>query len=164
MPSNRAPQPACLAGAGRRRAYAGERSAERCRLPASSFDLLMRGPNGPLKRDGRCDPWPAPYAADLPVRVERVDGGNREDLGMSVQGQIDNYIADQPQPKRDEMEAVHRLILKTQPGCRLWYLDGKNAEGKIVSNPNIGYGLATIRYAGGETREFYKIGVSANTT
>ena len=37
-------------------------------------------------------------------------------------------------------------------------------EGKIVSNPNIGYGSQTIEYANGKTRAFYQIGVSANTT
>ena len=34
----------------------------------------------------------------------------------------------------------------------------------MVSNPSIGYGLRTITYADGRTREFYQIGLSANTT
>ncbi|MES2747113.1 MAG: DUF1801 domain-containing protein, partial [Bacteroidota bacterium] len=46
----------------------------------------------------------------------------------------------------------------------LWFLDGKNVENKSVSNPNIGYGLQTIKYADGKTREFYQIGISANKT
>jgi len=50
------------------------------------------------------------------------------------------------------------------PGCKLWFLDGKNSENKVVSNPNIGYGVQTIKYADGKTREFYQIGMSANTT
>jgi hypothetical protein len=50
------------------------------------------------------------------------------------------------------------------PACKLWFLDGKNEEGKTVSNPNIGYGFYTIKYADGKTREFYQIGLSANTT
>jgi hypothetical protein len=50
------------------------------------------------------------------------------------------------------------------PECKLWFLDGKNSDNKTISNPNIGYGLQTIRYADGKTREFYKIGLSANTT
>jgi hypothetical protein len=41
-------------------------------------------------------------------------------------------------------------------------LDGRNSEGRIVSNPNIGYGSTTIKYANGERREFYQVGVSAN--
>jgi len=83
---------------------------------------------------------------------------------MPVQEQIDTYIAGQPEPKRNDMRALHRVILKAMPACRLWFLDGKNDDGKTVSNPNIGYGLRTIRYANGKTREFYQIGLSANTT
>ena len=46
----------------------------------------------------------------------------------------------------------------------MWFLDGKNSENKTVSNPNIGYGFHTIKYADGKTREFYQIGMSANKT
>ena len=35
---------------------------------------------------------------------------------------------------------------------------------KTVSNPNIGYGSYTIKYANGTSREFFQIGLSANTT
>ena len=40
----------------------------------------------------------------------------------------------------------------------------QNSENKTVSNPNIGYGHHSIKYADGKTREFYQIGLSANTT
>jgi hypothetical protein len=83
---------------------------------------------------------------------------------MTVQEQIDRYISDQPQPQREELQELHRRILRASPNCRLWFLDGKNDEGKVVSNPNIGYGFQTIAYAGGETRAFYQVGLSANTT
>ena len=83
---------------------------------------------------------------------------------MDVQEQIDLYISSQPEPKRSDMQVLHRLILQLMPACKLWFLDGKNDEGKTVSNPNIGYGLQTIKYANGKTREFYQIGFSANTT
>ena len=62
------------------------------------------------------------------------------------------------------MEALHHIILQVMPKCKLWFLDGKNSENKTVSNPNIGYGSYTIKYADGKTREFYQIGMSANTT
>ena len=83
---------------------------------------------------------------------------------MNVQEQIDSYIADQPQPKREDMRALHRRILNLSPKCKLWFLDGRNSDNKIVSNPNIGYGSQRLKQAKGETREFYQIGVSANTT
>jgi len=83
---------------------------------------------------------------------------------MNVQEQIQKYIASQPEPKRSDMQALHRIILEVMPACKLWFLDGKNSENKTVSNPNIGYGLHTIKYADGKTREFYQIGMSANKT
>jgi len=83
---------------------------------------------------------------------------------MNVQAQIKEYIASQSEPKRSDMQALHKIILQVQPECKLWFLDGKNSENKTVSNPNIGYGFYTIKYANGETREFYQIGLSANTT
>ena len=83
---------------------------------------------------------------------------------MNIKEQIKQYITSQPEPKRSDMQALHLHILKVLPKCKLWFLDGKNSEGKIVSNPNIGYGFYTIKYADGKTREFYQIGLSANTT
>lgn len=83
---------------------------------------------------------------------------------MSVKEQIQNHIAGQSEPKRSDMQALHQAILKIKPRCKLWFLDGKNDEGKIVSNPNIGYGSYAIKYADGTTREFYQIGLSANRT
>ena len=83
---------------------------------------------------------------------------------MNVQGQIKEYITSQPEPKRSDMQEFHRIILEVMPACKLWFLDGKNSENKTVSNPNIGYGSYTIKYADGTTREFYQIGLSANTT
>jgi hypothetical protein len=83
---------------------------------------------------------------------------------MNVQKQIQEYIATQLEPKRSEMQQLHHMILALMPTCKLWFLDGKDERGKIVSNPNIGYGSQTIQYANGKTREFYQIGISANTT
>lgn len=83
---------------------------------------------------------------------------------MNIQKQIEEYIAGQSEPKRSDMQVLHQHILQAMPACKLWFLNGKNSEGKIVTNPNIGYGLYTIKYADGKTREFYQIGLSANTT
>src|SRR6185436_93357 len=83
---------------------------------------------------------------------------------MNVQEQIKSYITSHPEPKRSDMQELHRNILQVMPACKLWFLDGKNSENKTVSNPNIGYGSYTIKYADGTNREFYQIGLSANTT
>ena len=83
---------------------------------------------------------------------------------MNVKEQIKKYITSQPGSKRNDLEALHKHILGILPESKLWFLDGKDSKGKIVSNPNIGYGSYTIKYADGTTREFYQIGLSANTT
>jgi len=83
---------------------------------------------------------------------------------MNVQEQIKKYIISQPEAKQSDMQELHRIILQIMPGCKLWFLDGKDSENKTVSNPNIGYGSRTIKYADGTTREFYQIGLSANKT
>jgi hypothetical protein len=83
---------------------------------------------------------------------------------MNVQKQIKEHIASHPEPKRTEMQQLHELILGVSPGCKLWFLDGKNAEGKVVSNPNIGYGSRDHKYADGTISEFYQIGLSPNKT
>jgi hypothetical protein len=83
---------------------------------------------------------------------------------MSVQEQIDEYIAGQPEPKRSDLRELHRLILRQKPSCKLWFLDGQNAQGKVVSNPNIGYGDYTMTYNDGSTREFYQVGLTATSS
>ncbi len=81
---------------------------------------------------------------------------------MDVQEQIDQYIASQPEPKRRDVQELHGLIRKVMPTDKLWFLDGKDSANKTVSNPNIGYGSHTIAYADGTSREFYRVGLSAN--
>jgi hypothetical protein len=83
---------------------------------------------------------------------------------LSVQQQIDDYIASQPAAKANDLRQLQRLVLKIAPDGRLWFLDGKDESGKTVSNPNIGYGALTIAYANGSARKLYRLGLSANTT
>lgn len=83
---------------------------------------------------------------------------------MNVEAQIEDYISGQPEAKRDDMQKLHDLIQQIMPAARLWFLDGRDDKNKVVSNPNIGYGVRTIRYADGKTKEFYQIGLSANTS
>ena len=92
---------------------------------------------------------------------------------MNIQKQVTNYINSQPEPKRTDMQALHNHIQGIMPESKLWFLDGKDSDGKIVSNPNIGYGHYTIIYADARpdgksgretTKEFYQIGLSANAT
>jgi len=83
---------------------------------------------------------------------------------MNVQEQIKEYISSQPEPKRSDMQELHQLTLQVSPGCKLWFDNGKDSENKTVSNPTIGYGSHTIKYADGKTKEVFRIGLSANKT
>ncbi|WEK68294.1 MAG: DUF1801 domain-containing protein [Candidatus Chryseobacterium colombiense] len=83
---------------------------------------------------------------------------------MTIQDQIQEYVTSLPESKRSDILELHNIILELIPESKLWFLDGKNEEGKIVSNPNIGYGVYSIQYKDGTSKEFYQIGISANTT
>ena len=83
---------------------------------------------------------------------------------MNLPEQIQQYIDSQPESKRADLETLHKRILQLLPDCRLWFLDGKDEKGKVVSNPNIGYGFQTIHYADGKTKDFYQVGISGNST
>ena len=82
---------------------------------------------------------------------------------MSVQEEIKQYLDSLPEPKRRDMEALHQHLVKLFPDSKLWFLSGKDDNGKVVSNPNIGYGEQIIKYADGKTKEFYQVGISTNT-
>lgn len=83
---------------------------------------------------------------------------------MSVKEQIKNYIAGQPAAKLNDIQVLHQRIVKMSPKSKLWFFDGKNDENKIVSNPTIGYGSYTIKYANGTTKEYFRVGLLANAT
>jgi hypothetical protein len=115
------------------------------------------------------------FAAKRARRLKKLTGsartadckfGDRGEgaLDMTVQDQISEYMSAQSAAKREDVQALHQLILGVSPGCELRFLDGRNEDGKIVSNPSIGYGSQTIKYADGKTKEFYEIGLSVNTS
>lgn len=83
---------------------------------------------------------------------------------MGISEQIEAYLAGQPEPKQADLRQLHARMLADFPGCRLWFTDGTNEDGKVVANPSVGYGVYTINYANGSTRDFYRIGLSANST
>lgn len=136
-----------------------ESPAQRRQIPTSAFVFPIRC----RSRGSIGTQTMRVMALERAVLVERGKD-ELEDLEMNAQEQIDSYISGLAQPKREELQTLHRVILKISPNCKLWYLDGKNEEGKIISNPNIGYGLHPRSYANGETREFYRVGLSANST
>jgi hypothetical protein len=101
----------------------------------------------------------ASFARGITTSRLRYDALSAE---MNVREQIKKYLASVPEPARSDMSALHRLISRRAPAPKLWFLDGKNEEKKTVSNPNIGYGSQVMKYKDGRTREFYRVGLSAN--
>jgi hypothetical protein len=83
---------------------------------------------------------------------------------MDTHERVEAHLASQPEPKQTDLRELHAFMLAEFPGSRLWFSDGTNEDGKVVANPTIGYGQYTITYADGSAREFYRIGLSANTT
>ena len=83
---------------------------------------------------------------------------------MKQINQIESYLNSLPDKKQNDLKFLHHHILKLNPTIKLWFLDGKNEQGKVIANPNIGYGQTNIQYADESTKEFYRVGLSANTT
>ncbi|MBC9820165.1 DUF1801 domain-containing protein [Terrabacter sp. MAHUQ-38] len=83
---------------------------------------------------------------------------------MHIPEQVEAYLRSQSEGKQTDLRQLHAHMLAEFPDCRLWFNDGTNEAGKVVANPNIGYGAYTITYADGSSREFFRIGLSANTT
>ncbi|MCB0826215.1 MAG: DUF1801 domain-containing protein [Armatimonadetes bacterium] len=83
---------------------------------------------------------------------------------MTVEEEIRQFISALDDKKRGEIQTLHDLISAALPGCKLWFSDGRNEEGKIVSNPTIGYSFYTIQYANGSEKEFFRIGLSAKAS
>jgi Domain of unknown function (DU1801) len=83
---------------------------------------------------------------------------------MNVLKEIESYISCQAESKQADLRVLHELVQQIRPGTKLWFTDGTDNTGKVVANPNIGYGSYTIKYANGTTKEFFRIGLSGNKT
>jgi hypothetical protein len=82
---------------------------------------------------------------------------------MDIKAQIIAYIDDQPEATRADLHLLHDLMLRWLPNGKLWFDEGINAEGKVVTNPTIGYGAYMHTFADKSKREVFQIGISANT-
>lgn len=76
---------------------------------------------------------------------------------------IETYLAGQPEPKQRDLRTLHEAFRALVPPEGLSFLDGRDETGKVVTNPNIGYGRLSLRYADGSSRPFYQIGLTANS-
>jgi hypothetical protein len=56
-----------------------------------------------------------------------------------------------------------QLVAQVAPLETPSYYDGKNKEGKQVSNPTIGFGTYMHRYADGSMGPMFRLGISSNS-
>jgi len=56
------------------------------------------------------------------------------------------------------------IISREVPESELHFFDGKNAEGKVVANPTIGFGNCRLHYADRRYQDTFRLGISANST
>lgn len=78
--------------------------------------------------------------------------------------QIEKHFAQLEEAKSNELQLLHNFIVRLNPTCKLWFDNGINEEGKVVTNPTIGYGQLTLHYAKGDTKDFFQIGICATTS
>lgn len=83
---------------------------------------------------------------------------------MSTAQHIEEFFETLSEPKVAEMRELHSLIKVIKPDCKLWFFNGKDQMGKVVSNPNIGYGELTTHYANGKKADGFLMSISPNTT
>lgn len=82
---------------------------------------------------------------------------------MSNSQSIQSFLHSLPAPKAAILQALHQAIQEKFPQKEISFLDGKDESGKIVSNPNIGYGSQLIQYKDGSSRPFYQVGITATS-
>ncbi len=54
---------------------------------------------------------------------------------MNLQDQI-VFISSQPEPKRSDMQELHRIVMNVLPECKLWFLDGINGKISLATQTN----------------------------
>ena len=74
---------------------------------------------------------------------------------------IDAHITGLPEPKRTDVQMLHGLVTRNLSAKKLWFSDGLNEEGRVVTNPTIGYGSFLMNAANGKSTEWFRIGLCA---
>lgn len=83
---------------------------------------------------------------------------------MGVEKEISAYLESLEGQRGQDMRQLHEGIVAGHPRRRLWFSDGLDESGKIVTNPSIGYGAFSRTYADGKTVEQFRAGISANSS
>ncbi|MBM6400815.1 DUF1801 domain-containing protein [Phycicoccus sonneratiae] len=82
---------------------------------------------------------------------------------MDSAEQVEAHLAGLPAPRQADLRTIHERVLAEHPGCPVSFTDGRDASGKVVTNPTIGYGERTITHADGSTRDSFRVGLTATS-
>lgn len=75
--------------------------------------------------------------------------------------ELEYYFGSISTERKKHLIKTFNFLCQLLPSSLIRFNDGKNSEGKIVSNPSIGFGSFEQRYATNETKEFPQITLSA---
>jgi hypothetical protein len=69
-----------------------------------------------------------------------------------------------PDTRQQELQEFIRIVAQVAPQEKAAFFDGKDKEGKVVTNPTIGFGSYLHLYSDGRAEQMYRIGISPNAT
>lgn len=77
---------------------------------------------------------------------------------------ITAHIANLPESKSSELLVLYQRISALFKNDQLWFDDGKNSAGKVVTNPTIGFGNLQLETVKRKTKDVFQVGLSAHST
>ena len=77
---------------------------------------------------------------------------------------ITAHIANLPESKSSELLVLYQRISALFKNDQLWFDDGKNSDGKVVTNPTIGFGNLQLETVKGKTKDIFQVGLSSHST
>lgn len=83
---------------------------------------------------------------------------------MEAEAEIAAYLARLPPAQAADLARLHQMVAAILPDGPVRMLDGRDATGKVVTNPAIAHGACTIPLAGGRGRESHRIGLAATSS
>jgi hypothetical protein len=77
---------------------------------------------------------------------------------------MQSYLQKLPRSKQQELQEFIRIVAQVAPQEMATFYDGKDKEGKVVTNGTIGFGSYIHHFSDGRVEQLYRIGISPNAT
>jgi hypothetical protein len=77
---------------------------------------------------------------------------------------MQSYLQKLPRSKQQELQEFIRIVAQVAPQEMATFYDGKDKEGKVVTNGTIGFGSYLHHFSDGRMEQLYRIGISPNAT